>query len=113
MASLGERSISVAIARSRFSLRRSALRWREIFEDDGRRASRPSSSQKYAAATPDVRLALDAFEPLFFNNMTLALDRYFVHSLRMVTGKDGNALNEVELMSDSLRNNDGVLHSNE
>jgi hypothetical protein len=25
----------------------------------------------------------------------------------MVTGKDGNPLNEVELMSDSLMNNDG------
>jgi len=30
----------------------------------------------------------------------------------MVTGKDGNPLNEVELMSDSLMNNDGVLRGN-
>jgi hypothetical protein len=30
----------------------------------------------------------------------------------MVTGKDGNPLNEVELMSDSLTNNDGVLRGN-
>lgn len=58
---------------------------------------------------PEVRSALDAFEPLFFNNMTLVLDRYFVHRLRMVTAKDGNPLNEVELMCDSLINNDGVL----
>lgn len=27
----------------------------------------------------------------------------------MVTGKDGNPLNEVEMLSDSLMNNDGVL----
>jgi hypothetical protein len=53
--------------------------------------------------------ALDAFEPLFFNTMTLVLDRYFVHRVRMVTGKDGNPLNEVALMSDALINNDGVL----
>jgi hypothetical protein len=33
--------------------------------------------------------------------MTLVLDRY--------TGKDGNPLNGVELMSGSLINNDGVL----
>jgi hypothetical protein len=59
-----------------------------------------------------VTSALEALEPLFFNNMTLVLDRYFVRRLRVVTGKDGNALNEVELMSDSLMNNDGVLRSN-
>jgi hypothetical protein len=43
-------------------------------------------------ATKDKKVssALDAFEALFFNNMTLVLDRYFVHRLRMVTGKDGN-----------------------
>ena len=45
----------------------------------------------------------------FFNNMVLVLDRYFVHRLRMVTGKDGNPLNEVEMLWDSLMNNDGIL----
>jgi hypothetical protein len=44
-------------------------------------------------ATPDPRVtsALEAFEPLFLNNLTLALDRYFVHRVRMVTGKDRHA----------------------
>lgn len=65
-----------------------------------------------ATSDPNVRQAFDAFEPLFFNNLTLALDRYFVHRLRAVTGKDGNALNEVELVADSLMNNDGVLRTN-
>ena len=37
--------------------------------------------------------APEAFEALFFNNMTIVLDRYFVHRLRLVTGKDGNPLN--------------------
>jgi len=64
-----------------------------------------------ASATTDkkVNSALEAFEALFFNNMTLVLDRYFVHRLRTVTGKDGNPLNEVEMLSDSLMNNNGVL----
>ena len=48
-----------------------------------------------APTTTDQKVdsALKAFEALFFNNLTLVLDRYFVHRLRMVTGKDGNALN--------------------
>ena len=45
-------------------------------------------------------------------NMALVLDRYFVHRLRMVTGRDGNPLNEVEMIADSLMNNDGVLRGN-
>ncbi len=65
-----------------------------------------------ATSDSKVTAALEAFEPLFFNNMTMVLDRYFVHRLRMVTGKDGNPLNEVELLTESLMNNDGVLHGN-
>lgn len=65
-----------------------------------------------ATSDAKARAALDALEPLLFNNMTLVLDRYFVHRLRMVTGKDGNPLNEVELMTESLLNNGGVLRGN-
>ena len=56
--------------------------------------------------------AVETFEPLLFNNMTLVLDRYFVHRLRGVTGKDGNPLNEVEMLADSLLNNGGELRGN-
>jgi hypothetical protein len=60
---------------------------------------------------PKVAAALADFEPLVFNNQTLALDRPFVHRLRVVTGKDGNPLNEVELLVESLLNNGGVLRT--
>jgi len=61
---------------------------------------------------PKVASAVEAFEPLFSNNLMLALDRRFVHRLRGVTGKDGTPLNEVELMAESLMNNGGVLRGN-
>ncbi len=56
--------------------------------------------------------AREDFEGRFFNDMTLVLDRYFVHRLRGAAGKDGNPLNEVELICESLINNDGVLRGN-
>jgi hypothetical protein len=57
-----------------------------------------------AAAT-----ALDEFTPLYFNSLVLVLDRLFVHRLRTATGKDANALNEVELLAESLMNNGGEM----
>jgi hypothetical protein len=65
-----------------------------------------------AAADSQVARALEAMEPLLFNNLALALDRRFVHRLRMVVGKQTNPLNELELISESLMNNDGVLRGN-
>jgi hypothetical protein len=58
---------------------------------------------------PHAAAALAAFEVPFFNSLTLALDRFFVHRVRLVSGKDGNPLNEVELLADGLMRTDGVL----
>jgi hypothetical protein len=65
-----------------------------------------------AGAGDEVAPALAALEARFFTDLVLVLDRYFVHRLRKVTGKDGNPLNEVELLTESLLNNDGVLRGN-
>lgn len=56
--------------------------------------------------------ALADFEAPFFNSMVLALDRWFVHRVRAVSGKDGNPLNEVELIVDSVMTGGGVLRGN-
>ena len=55
-----------------------------------------------ADASPDAEAA-------FFNNMVLALDHYFLHRVRKQEGKDGNPLNEVRVLCDSLTENDGVF----
>jgi len=44
--------------------------------------------------------------------MTIVLDRFFVHRVRQVSGKDGNPLNEVEMITESLMNGCGVLQGN-
>jgi hypothetical protein len=50
-----------------------------------------------------------AFEPLFFNNLVLVLNAYFVHRTRALEGKDGNPMNEVRMLGNSILDNDAVL----
>lgn len=49
------------------------------------------------------------FEKLFVRNMIVALDAFFVHRIRAIEGKDGNPLNEVRMMAQSVLNNSGKL----
>jgi hypothetical protein len=60
-----------------------------------------------APATDDAAIA--AFEPVFFNNLVLALDTCFTHRSRTIEGKDGNPVNEVRLLCASLTQHDGLL----
>ena len=53
--------------------------------------------------------AIAAFEPLFSNNMVMVLDNYFLHRSRALELKDGNPLNEVRVLCNSMRDNDGVM----
>lgn len=60
----------------------------------------------------EAEAALEALEPVLFDSLALALDRFYVHRVRAVSGKDGNPLNELELVTDSLMTNDGVFEGN-
>src|SRR5581483_2656829 len=73
--------------------------------------SQLAAYKKLLKALPDEKAA-SAFEKTYFNTLLLALDRPFVHRLRQSTGKDGNPLNEVELVVESLMNNDGIFRGN-
>jgi hypothetical protein len=53
--------------------------------------------------------ALESLETAYFNNMVLVLDHLFVHRLRGVEGKDGNAMNEVRVLNDAIMLNGGRM----
>ncbi|MGE0487828.1 MAG: hypothetical protein AB7S38_01300 [Vulcanimicrobiota bacterium] len=55
-----------------------------------------------AAGKDAVEGALHTFEPHFFNNLVLVLEGCFVHRARAKEKKDGNPLNEVRMLSNSL-----------
>lgn len=59
----------------------------------------------------DLNEAVDYFNSLFFNNLALVLDRFFVDRDRTAVGTDSNPLNELEMICDSLMNNDGVFRA--
>ncbi|MEY2477770.1 MAG: hypothetical protein QOG87_3085 [Actinomycetota bacterium] len=61
------------------------------------------------AATGKAASAATAFEPVFFNNMVLVLETSFTHRARTIEGKDGNPLNEVRVLSNSMLEHAGVL----
>jgi hypothetical protein len=60
-------------------------------------------------ASPDS--AAKDYEHRFFNNMLLLLDYFFVHRLRTIEGKDGNPLNEVRVICDSILHNQNRMGS--
>ena len=51
----------------------------------------------------------ETLENLVFSQAVVALDAWFAHRSPEVEGEDGNPLNEVRLLADSIIANDGVL----
>ena len=52
---------------------------------------------------------IDDLEVSYFGALVLALEMRFVHRLRASEGTDGNALNEVRLVAQSIMSNGGRL----
>lgn len=50
-----------------------------------------------------------AFEPGYLNAMLLVLDSYFLHRQRSNEGKEGGPLNELRMLCDGIKDNDGVM----
>lgn len=65
-----------------------------------------------ASGNAKAEAALAAFAPGYFNSMLLALDHHFMHRMRGAEGKDGNPLNEVRMLVESITENDGVMREN-
>ena len=51
----------------------------------------------------------DAFAPVFFRHMVLALDHYFIHRQRSSEGKEGSPTNEVRMLCNAIHDNGGVF----
>ena len=62
-----------------------------------------------AAETGEDKAALgaakDAFEAPFFRHLILAMDHYFDHRARAREGKDGNPVNEIRVLCQSIMHN--------
>jgi hypothetical protein len=68
-----------------------------------------ASGAKTGTGKSGLASAIAAFEPLFFNNLVLVLDAFFVHRARALEKKDGNPLNEVRMLGNSILQNHGVM----
>lgn len=56
-----------------------------------------------------LNTAIESFEYPFFNNLVLLLDAFFVHRIRAIEKKDGNPLNEVRVLCNSIMLNNGLM----
>src|SRR6266850_669058 len=68
-----------------------------------------AATGRHQTKDPRISTAVELFEPVFFNNMLLVLDTYFCHRSRTIEGKEGNALNEVRVLGNSIQENKSVL----
>ncbi len=68
-----------------------------------------AAAKKQRARDKTLDSSMGGFEGPFFNNMVLVLDHFFVHRLTGVEGKDGNPLNEVRILCNSIMYNNNIM----
>jgi hypothetical protein len=64
-----------------------------------------TAREKTGAGKSAFNAAVDSFELVLFNDLVLVLDAFFVHQARGIEGKDGNPLNEVRMLCNSILQN--------
>jgi hypothetical protein len=69
------------------------------------------AAAKKRAAGDDAAFnkAFEVFEAAFFNNLVIVLDSFFVHRTRALEKKDGNPLNEVRVLANSMMLNGEIM----
>src|SRR5207247_7405469 len=82
----------------------------KTYSQDYIHASRPSAEPDLRAYRKQVAEASSKeFEDRFFKDQDLLLDYMFVHRLSGIEGRDGNPLNEVRILCNSILLNKGKL----
>jgi hypothetical protein len=84
---------------------------RKTFTRDEIDAGRTAATAQLAALTAQTSITPEA-EAELATAIVMALDRRYVHRVRGVSGKDGNPLNEVELIVEAFLDHGGAFTTN-
>lgn len=79
---------------------------------DACRAGAKSQLAAFRKLMKEAPAPAAAFAPGYFITQVLALDHFFLHRQRSLEGKAGGPLNELRMLCDSIKENDGVMSAN-
>lgn len=76
------------------------------------RAGAKAQMSAFRKLMKEAPAAAKSFAPGYFITQVLALDHFFLHRQRSFEGKAGGPLNELRMLCDSIKENDGVMAGN-